>query len=636
MIGSTLKHYRIVDKLGQGGMASVYRADDLRLDRQVALKVLPPDLASDPRRIERFEREAKAVAALNHPNIVTIYSVEEADGIHFLTMELVDGRSLAESIPEGGLEPARFLELARPLLAAVAAAHRRGIVHRDIKPANVMVNSEGVVKLLDLGLAKLDGATGGLDSGEETLTAEGRVIGTVPYMAPEQLTGRPIDHRIDIYALGVLFHEMLTGRRPFRADSTAELISAILRDPPPRLAESRSSLPRGLEEAVDRCLEKQPHYRFQSAEELAEAVDEAEAGLGVSASREVWEAPGREPGRRAARRSRWLPAAGLGLALTAAASLAFLLYPSTGRAPAAAPVDLSLVLLPLEEIGEPGDPELSAELAAELREALGAVGGLELTEGLPAPGTGGAAAADPDYLLAAVLEWSGAPAGEQAQLSFELTRGADGAAIWSESFGRPELGTRIDRSAVASAVRARIGDLLGLPTPPAPRLSQAPAPGPSPGGVTTRRPPEEARGPPPTSATVEEKPGVAASESPPTGEPRAVRPAARAELAIHVVSSLPAGVVTVYADGERVYERAFEFTERKAGFLGRVGLRRRIAGELSDSMLVPAAMAGLRIYVTLPGEPARHFELDPRLRGDGIQRLVIDIRKRQEIEVRLE
>jgi hypothetical protein len=434
----------------------------------------------------------------------------------------------------------------------------------------------------------------------------------------------------------VVFHEMLTGSRPFLADSTAELISAILRDPPPRLVESRYSLPSGLEEAVNRCLEKQPHYRFQSAEELAESVDEAVAGHAASSSREVREARDGEPRLRSVRRSRWPVVTGLALALAVAASLAVRLDPGSERALAPPPIDLSLGLLPLEEIGEPADPELAAELANELREALGAVGNLELVEGfLPSGSDGATARADADYVLAGVLEWSGPPSGRQAQLSFELSRGADGVAIWSESLGRPELGTHTDRNAVASAVRARIGDLLGLPTPPAPRLSQAPAPDPSPDGVANR-PPQEARGPPLASAAVEEKPGIAASESSPAGEPAAVRPADRAELAIHVVSSLPAGVVTVYADGERVYERAFEFTERKGGVLGRVGLKRKVAGELSDGMLVPAAVTELRIYVTLPGEPARHVALTQRLRADGTDRLVIDIRKKHAIEVRLE
>ena len=208
MIGETLARYKIVDKLGEGGMGEVYLAEDTELDRKVALKMLPTEMAGDPERLERFRREAKAVAALNHPNIVTIYSIEESDGTQFLTMEHVEGQSLDLMLPPTGMPLSKVFDIAIPLADALATAHERGIVHRDLKPANIMVNKEGRVKVLDFGLAKLtqddavDGAEGGLTqipTRIATLTGEGMVMGTAPYMSPEQVEGRAMDHRTDIF-----------------------------------------------------------------------------------------------------------------------------------------------------------------------------------------------------------------------------------------------------------------------------------------------------------------------------------------------------------------------------------------------------------------------------------------------------
>ena len=241
LIGQTLAHYRITAAIGAGGMGEVYRATDTKLGRDVALKVLPAEMASSPERLERFQREAKALAALDHPGIVTVYSVEEADGVHFLTMQLVEGQPLDRVVPEGGLAAPQILEIATALADALAAAHEKGIVHRDLKPANVMVTTDGRVKVLDFGLAKMTAAepTDSSDSQMPTdlRTREGVVMGTVPYMSPEQVSGLPLDHRTDIFSLGVLLYEMATGRRPFQGRSSAELASAILRDAPPALEE---------------------------------------------------------------------------------------------------------------------------------------------------------------------------------------------------------------------------------------------------------------------------------------------------------------------------------------------------------------------------------------------------------------
>ena len=235
MIGASLAHYKILERIGAGGMGEVFVADDCKLHRRVALKILPREMASDPRRRERFEREAKAVAALNHPNIVTIYSIDEAEGIQFLTMELVPGKNLDHVIPEDGLALDRFFDLVAPLADALSAAHAQGITHRDLKPGNIMVTGDGRVKVLDFGLAKLRQGGPEASSAEsptESRTAEGQLLGTVPYMSPEQAQGRSVDHRSDIFSLGVILHELATGRRPFQGASSAEILSSILRDTP--------------------------------------------------------------------------------------------------------------------------------------------------------------------------------------------------------------------------------------------------------------------------------------------------------------------------------------------------------------------------------------------------------------------
>jgi serine/threonine protein kinase len=237
----------------------------------VALKVLPAGMAHDPERLARFRREAKTLAQLDHPNIVTIYSVEECDGVHFLTMQLVEGQPLDHLIPASGLAIEQIVEIAGALGDALAAAHDKGIVHRDLKPANVMVSKEGRVKVLDFGLAKDVGAS---DPADATLTSDhrtqaGMVMGTPAYMSPEQTSGRPLDHRTDIFSLGVVLHEMATGRRPFEGSSSAELISAILRDTPPAVTDVRPELPSDLARIVRRCLEKDPRHRVQTARDVS-------------------------------------------------------------------------------------------------------------------------------------------------------------------------------------------------------------------------------------------------------------------------------------------------------------------------------------------------------------------------------
>ena len=297
MIGESLSHYRITAKLGEGGMGEVYLAEDTELDRQVAIKVLPGELLENEERLERFRREAKAVAALNHPNIVTIYSIDESEGRRFLIMELVEGDSLDRILPPGGLPLSRVFDIAIPLADALATAHERGIVHRDLKPANVMINREDRVKVLDFGLAKLAAETGRMPADADAtqmaptssaLTREGVVMGTAPNMSPEQLQGQAVDQRSDIFSLGVLLYEMVSGARPFRGENSAALVSSIMRDTPAPVFETRADLPRHLGRIIQSCLEKDPRDRFQSAldvrNQLKSLQKEVESGAYTSIS----------------------------------------------------------------------------------------------------------------------------------------------------------------------------------------------------------------------------------------------------------------------------------------------------------------------------------------------------------------
>jgi serine/threonine protein kinase/dipeptidyl aminopeptidase/acylaminoacyl peptidase len=276
--GTDLNHYRILRPLGTGGMGEVYEAEDTRLKRRVALKILPAGLAADPDRRARFEHEAQAVAALNHPNIVTIYSVEECNGVRFLTMEIVDGRTIDELVPPTGLPLDDLVKFAVPLVDAIAAAHDRHIVHRDLKPSNIMITREGRVKVLDFGLAKQLGHAAVFDASTKTMTAVpptsvGQIVGTVAYMSPEQAEGRPIDHRSDIFSLGILLYEMATGVRPFKGDTGISVLSSIIKDTPPPITQIRPGVGPELDRIVQDCLAKDPERRLQSAKDLRKLLE---------------------------------------------------------------------------------------------------------------------------------------------------------------------------------------------------------------------------------------------------------------------------------------------------------------------------------------------------------------------------
>ncbi|PYQ37594.1 MAG: hypothetical protein DMF55_00350 [Acidobacteria bacterium] len=326
--GTRLGPYEVVSPLGAGGMGEVYRAKDTRLKRDVAVKVLPASLSSDPERLRRFELEAETAGRLNHPNILAIYDIGMHDDAPYVVSELLEGETLRDRLSEGPLGPRRAIEYARELASGLAAAHEKGIVHRDLKPENVFVTTDGRIKILDFGLAKLTQPDFGM-SGATNLptvppgTEPGVVLGTVGYMSPEQVRGAPVDHRSDVFSFGAILYEMLTGARAFRGDSAVETMNAILKEEPPEPSESGRRVPPGLERIVRHCVEKNPALRFQSARDLAFDLESLSETSSAATTRVL-------PSPSARRRGLFPVLAGLAL-LGIAAAAGYLAGARTGR-----------------------------------------------------------------------------------------------------------------------------------------------------------------------------------------------------------------------------------------------------------------------------------------------------------------
>jgi TolB-like protein/predicted Ser/Thr protein kinase len=408
---SLLGPYEVLAPLGKGGMGEVYRARDTRIDRAVALKVLPEEFFESEERRGRFEREARMLASLNHTGIATLYSFEEIAGRHVLCMELVEGDDLAGRIASGPLALEEIRSWAKQIAEALAAAHEKGIVHRDLKPANVRLTSGGRVKLLDFGLAKrTDAGPSGSEDATATaaLSESGAVMGTVPYMSPEQVSGRPLDARTDLFSLGVVLYEMSCGRRPFEGGSPAELASAILRDTPPPVGRIRADLPGDLAGAIGRCLEKDPRNRFPSARDLLSALD----------------AP---------------------------------------RRPEPAPV--SMAVLPFADMSAAKDQEYLCEgMAEEIMNAL-AGAGIRVASRTSAFRAARQGQDLPEIARALnvghVLEGSVRTAGPRIRVTARLTDAATGFQLWSEKFDRDAMDVFAVQDEIAAgvveAVRSRLG-----------------------------------------------------------------------------------------------------------------------------------------------------------------------------------
>jgi serine/threonine-protein kinase len=451
LIGRTLGHYTILQQLGAGGMGEVYLAHDEQLDRDVALKLLPARSFGDDAARARLLREARAAAALNHPHICTIHEVGEADGQAYIAMELVAGRSLADSLPRGGLPLERLLRYGVQITDALAHAHERQIVHRDLKCSNVVITPEGRTKVLDFGLAK---KLSSYESPEATtewqgpLTQPGSFVGTLAYMAPEQLRGQPADARSDIWALGAVLYEMAAGQRPFRGQTGFELSSAILNQAPEPLPER---VPVELKAIVERCLAKEPGRRYQRAGEVRAAL-EAVAG-GSAATSAGW--------RYRPVRQRWLLPAATLLVLAAA-----LLGLNAGRVRelllgTRAPTIESLAVLPLENLSHNPDQEYFADGMTEaLITELSKISALKVISRTsvmrykdsdqPMPQIARALRVD------GVVEGSVAREGEQVRITVQLIHGPSDRHVWAESYQRELRGILALQAEVAQAIASEI------------------------------------------------------------------------------------------------------------------------------------------------------------------------------------
>jgi serine/threonine-protein kinase len=449
--GTRLGAYEILSPLGTGGMGEVYRAHDPKLDRDVAVKVLPTETAADPERLERFQREARALAAVDHPGIVGVFSVEESGGVHFLTMQLVDGQPLDLRIAQGDLSPSGILDVALPLTDALAAAHESGIVHRDLKPANVMVGRDGRIKVLDFGLAKLAGAGSGEPAGSQLATAagmqtrEGVVMGTVPYMSPEQLSGRPADSRSDVFSLGIILYEMASGRRPFRGDSSAELISSIMRDTPPELTGLRADLPAGLSRIIGRCLEKDAGRRYPTARSLHDELQALRSQLASGpAPAPPTGASGVTLPSRPRRRAGISAIAAVAIIAVAAGLVSvWKSRPAspTARSAASASPSPSIAVLPLVNEGGSADDEYFSDgMTDELATALTKVSGLRVAARSSAYSfkgkTADAREIGEKLSVGAVLEGTVRRSGSRIRVTAQLVNATDGLVLWSEQYER--------------------------------------------------------------------------------------------------------------------------------------------------------------------------------------------------------
>ena len=433
MIGQTLGHYRILEKMGGGGMGDVYRARDEQLDRDVALKVLPPGLLKDEKARRRFRNEALLLAKLNHPNVATIHEFDTDDGADFLVMECVTGTSLAEKLKGGALPEKEVLVLGMQIAQALEEAHERGIVHRDLKPGNIIITPKGWAKVLDFGIARLLRPAGDTDPTQSITGAHG-AAGTLPYMAPEQLTGEAAGARSDIFSLGAVLYEMATGRRAFNKELPSRLIDAIVRDRPvpPRALNSRISPE--LDRIILKCLEKEPENRYQSAKELEVDLRRLQTqGIGTLAS------------TVAPARGFWRCNAAKIAGTTFIIVLALVFGVRGWRARRAAPPGLaqihSLAVLPLENLsGDPQQEYFAEGMTEELTTQLAQISALRVISRTSAAQYQNAPQSLPEIgkelHVDAVVEGSVMREGNSVRITARLTEISTGKLLWAQSYDR--------------------------------------------------------------------------------------------------------------------------------------------------------------------------------------------------------
>ncbi len=437
LIGTTLGHYRIVEKIGAGGMGVVYRAHDERLDRDVAVKVLHEAVAQTRDRLDRFEREAKAVAKLDHPNILAIHDFGTDEGVTYAVTELLDGQNLRHSIPASGMPWQKVVEVGAAIAEGLAAAHGKGIVHRDLKPENIFITADGRVKILDFGLAQMKVP---VEEEAETATLTpagtlaGTVLGTMGYMSPEQLRGEPSDARSDIFALGCVLYEMLSGQTAFLRNSTAETTAAILKEEPERLSSTGTILPADVERSIHRCLEKSPDARYQSSADLAFALRSISTDQLISPVTAPEEKP---PGQR--RRIIWVAAAAV-IASAVIASL-WIVRPWSDRPVPAKKGISSLAVLPFTNLS--GDPEqeyYAAGITDGLIAELGRIAALRVISRQSVMRYTGSDKTMPEIAeelgVEALIEGSVLPAGDRVRVTAQLVQADPEQHLWADTYER--------------------------------------------------------------------------------------------------------------------------------------------------------------------------------------------------------
>ncbi|MEE9263182.1 MAG: protein kinase [Vicinamibacteria bacterium] len=463
--GSRLGTYEVLSPIGAGAMGEVYRAKDLKLGRDVAIKVLPEEFASDAERLRRFEQEARATSALNHPNIITIHDIGEQEGTHYIAMELVEGKTLREVLEDGPVPTTKMLGFASQVAQGIAKAHAAGIVHRDLKPENLMVTNDGFVKILDFGLAKL--LPQASDSGSQMATLSkmgtqvGVILGTVQYMSPEQAVGRTVDFRSDQFSFGSILYEMATGKRAFERESMAQTMTAIIESTPEPATSLSPNLPSHLGVILKRCLAKDPNERYESTHELTREI-----GL-VS----VEDVGSRTKGRR------WTAAGILLAVLVVVVGLNVEglrdRLPGLASLPSmrskTAPTPQMIVVLPFENLGLSEDEYFAAGMTDEITSRLGAVSGLGIISRKRALRYAGTEKTTREigeelgvgYILVGSVRWaSGGDGPTRVRITPELIRASDGTQLWSEPYDRVIDDIFEVQSDIAGQVIQRLGVTL--------------------------------------------------------------------------------------------------------------------------------------------------------------------------------